>query len=45
MSKGLLQYDVRTLLALQQAIAGSKQFFEYLIQTHPELAACSNFLQ
>ncbi len=45
MSKGLLQYDVRTLLALQQAIAGSKQFFEYLLQTHPELAAFSNFLQ
>lgn len=45
MTKGLLQYDVRTLLALQQAIAGSRQFFEYLIQSRPELAAFSNFLQ
>lgn len=45
MTKGLLQYDVRILLALQQSIAGSKEFFEYLLQTYPELAAFSNFLQ
>lgn len=45
MDKGLLQYDVRLLLALQQSIAGSKDFFEYLIQACPELAAFCNFLQ
>ncbi len=45
MHKGLLQYDVRILLALQQAIAGSKEFFQLLLESHPELAAFSNFLQ
>ena len=46
MNKGLLQYDVRVLLALQQAIGGSKDFFQWLVSAgHPELAAFSNFLQ
>jgi hypothetical protein len=45
MNKGLLQYDVRLLLALQQAIAGSKEFFQLLLKSRPELAAFSNFLQ
>ena len=46
MDKGLLKYDVRVLLALQQAIGGSKEFFEWLVAAHyPELAAFSNFLQ
>ena len=46
MTKGLLQYDVRVLLALQQAIGGSKDFFQWLVSAgHPELAAFSNFLQ
>lgn len=46
MTKGLLKYDVRVLLALKQAIGGSKQFFEWLATAgYPELAAFSNFLQ
>lgn len=46
MDKGLLKYDVRVLLALQQAIGGSKEFFEWLMMSrYPELAAFSNFLQ
>lgn len=46
MDKGLLKYDVRVLLALQQAIAGSHDFFRWLVDAHyPELAAFSNFLQ
>ncbi|MCQ2274797.1 MAG: hypothetical protein MJZ86_08400 [Bacteroidales bacterium] len=45
-SLGLLKYDVRVLLALQQAISGSAKFFEFLAtQGYPELAAFSNFLQ
>ena len=37
---------MRVLLALQQAISGSKSFFEWLAQSgYPELAAFSNFLQ
>lgn len=43
---GLLQYDVRVLLALQQAISGSVKFFQFLAtEGFPELAAFSNFLQ
>ena len=46
MRKGLLTYDVKVLLALQQAIGGSKKFFEWLVEAgYPELAAFSNFLQ
>lgn len=46
MDKGLLKYDVRVLLALQQAIGGSKEFFQWLATSgYPELAAFSNFLQ
>ena len=46
MTKGLLKYDVRVLLALQQAIGGSKEFFQWLVDAgYPELAAFSNFLQ
>ncbi|MBQ6069717.1 MAG: hypothetical protein IJK84_09450 [Bacteroidales bacterium] len=46
MNLGLLKYDVRVLLALQQAIGGSKQFFQWLATAgYPELAAFSNFLQ
>lgn len=46
MDKGLLKYDVRVLLALQQAISGSKDFFQWLATAgYPELAAFSNFLQ
>ncbi len=46
MTKGLLKYDVRVLLALKQAIGGSRQFFEWLATAgYPELAAFSNFLQ
>jgi hypothetical protein len=46
LTKGLIQYDVRVLLALQQAIGGSKEFFQWLVDArHPELAAFSNFLQ
>lgn len=45
MHLGLLKYNVKELLALQQSIAGSKEFFEFLLQAHPELAAFSNFLQ
>ena len=46
MTKGLLKYDVRVLLALQQAIGGSKEFFQWLVESgYTELAAFSNFLQ
>lgn len=46
MNKGLLQYDVKVLLALREAVSGSKQFFEWLVQAgYPELAAFSNMLQ
>ena len=46
MDNGLLKYDVKVLLALQQAIGGSKDFFQWLAQAgYPELAAFSNFLQ
>jgi len=46
MNKGLLSYPVRVLLALQQSIAGSKEFFQWLATAgYPELAAFSNFLQ
>lgn len=46
MNPGLLKYDVRILLALQQAIAGGQEFFKWLVEAgHPELAAFSNFLQ
>lgn len=46
MQKGLLQYDVKVLLALQQAISGSTAFFQWLVDAgYPELAAFSNFLQ
>ena len=46
LTKGLLKYDVRVLLALQQAIGGSKEFFQWLVDAgYPELAAFSNFLQ
>lgn len=46
MNKGLIQYDVRVLLALQQAISGNKEFFQWLVSAgYPELAAFSNFLQ
>ena len=37
---------MRVLLALQQAIGGSKDFFQWLANSgYPELAAFSNFLQ
>ena len=37
---------MRVLLALQQAIGGSKEFFQWLVDAgYPELAAFSNFLQ
>lgn len=46
MHKGLIGYDVKVLLALQQAISGSKEFFGWLASAgYPELAAFSNFLQ
>ena len=46
MQHGLLQYDVKVLLALRQAIGGGKEFFNWLIQAgYPELGAFSNFLQ
>ena len=46
MQKGLLSYSPRVLLALQQAIGGSKDFFEWLVEAgYAELAAFSNFLQ
>lgn len=46
LDKGLLKYDVRVLLALQQAISGNVKFFQFLAtQGFPELAAFSNFLQ
>ena len=44
--KGLLAYSPRVLLALQQAIGGSKDFFQWLVEAgYTELAAFSNFLQ
>ncbi len=44
--KGLLSYSPRVLLALQQAIGGSKEFFQWLVSAgYTELAAFSNFLQ
>jgi nicotinic acid phosphoribosyltransferase len=44
--KGLLAYSTRVLLALQQAIGGSKDFFQWLVEAgYTELAAFSNFLQ
>ena len=44
--KGLLAYSPRVLLALQQAIGGSKDFFQWLVEAgYIELAAFSNFLQ
>ena len=46
MQKGLLSYSPRVLLALQQAIGGSKDFFQWLVDAgYVELAAFSNFLQ
>jgi hypothetical protein len=37
---------VRVLLALQQAVSGNQQFFQWLVSAdYPELAAFSNFLQ
>ena len=37
---------MRVLLALQQAISGKKEFFQWLVDAgYPELAAFSNFLQ
>ena len=44
--KGLLSYSPRVLLALHQAIGGSKDFFQWLVEAgYTELAAFSNFLQ
>lgn len=44
--KGLLAYSPRVLLALEQAIGGSKEFFQWLVSAdYTELAAFSNFLQ
>ena len=44
--KGLLSYSPRVLLALQQAIGGSTEFFQWLVSAgYTELAAFSNFLQ
>ena len=41
--KGLLAYSPRVLLALEQAIGGSKDFFQWLVSAgYTELAAFSN---
>ena len=44
--KGLLAYSPRVLLALEQAIGGSKEFFQWLVSAgYTKLAAFSDFLQ
>ncbi len=44
--RGLLAYSPRVLLALEQAIGGNKDFFQWLVSAgYTELAAFSNFLQ
>jgi hypothetical protein len=46
MDKGLLKYDVRVLLALQQAFANKDDFFMWLVNSgHPELAAFCNLIK
>lgn len=45
MDKGLLKYDVRVLLALQQAMQGKDQFFDWLVNAgYPELSAFCNLI-
>ena len=46
MQLGLLKYDVKVLLALQQAFTGKDDFFNWLVNAgYPELAAFCNFIQ
>lgn len=45
LQKGLLKYDVKVLLALQQAMTGKDDFFNWLVNAgYPELAAFCNFV-
>ena len=44
--KGLLKYDVKVLLALQQSLAGKDKFFQWLVDAgYPELSAFSNLIE
>ena len=46
MDKGLLKYDIRVLLALQQSLAGREDFFHWLVDAgFTELAAFSNLIE
>jgi hypothetical protein len=41
--KNILEYDVKILLALSEAITGNKRLFNWLLKNdYPELAALSN---
>ena len=43
---GLLKYDVKVLLALQQAMTGKDDFFNWLVNAgYPELAAFYNLIE
>lgn len=42
---GLEFYDTKVLLALLKSIAGRKDFFRWLVQAYPELAAFSNTIR
>lgn len=46
MQLGLLKYDVKVLLALQQAMTGKDDFFNWLVNAgYPELAAFYNLIE
>lgn len=45
MQQGLLKYNVKVLLALQQALAGKDKFFDWLVDAgYPELSAFCNLI-
>lgn len=45
LQKGLLQYDVKVLLALREAMQGKDDFFKWLVDAgYPELSAFCNFI-
>ena len=44
--KYLWDYDIRILLAMEQAISGKKEFFNFLIENgYPEIAAFASAIR